>query len=44
LLDRLAVLKKENPAAFEVLRSKLKKVGCRVTVLDEAIASDGGRA
>ena len=33
---------KEDRAAFEVLRSQLKKVGCRVTALDEAIAEESG--
>ena len=46
VLERLAALKKENRAAFEALRARLKKAGCRVTALDEAIAEetgDGGR-
>lgn len=46
VLERLAELKKEDRAAFEVLRFKLKKAGCRVTALDEAIMDengDGGR-
>jgi hypothetical protein len=42
VLERLAMLKREDRAAFEVLRSKLKKVGCRVTALDEAIAEESG--
>ncbi|MGH7186943.1 MAG: hypothetical protein ACREIB_11795, partial [Pseudomonadota bacterium] len=37
-LQRLAALKNDDRAAFEVLRTQLKKVGCRVTALDEAIA------
>jgi len=41
-LELLATLKKEDRAAFEVLRSKLKKAGCRVTALDEAIAKESG--
>jgi hypothetical protein len=47
VLERLAALKKEDRAAFEALRARLKKAGCRVTALDEAIAEetgDGGRA
>ena len=36
-LRRLAALKKEDRAAFEGLRSQLKKAGCRVIALDEAI-------
>jgi hypothetical protein len=41
-LESIAALKKENPAAFELLRSQLKKAGCRVTALDEAIAQETG--
>jgi hypothetical protein len=33
----LAALKNENPAAFQRLRDRLKKAGCLVTALDEAI-------
>ncbi|MGD9885634.1 MAG: hypothetical protein AB7U95_36595 [Reyranella sp.] len=44
VLERLAALKKEDRAAFELLRSKLKKTGCRVTALDEAIAEESGDA
>jgi hypothetical protein len=43
-LARLAVLKKGNRAAFEALRAQLKKAGCRVTGLDEAIAEESGDA
>jgi hypothetical protein len=42
VLESLATLKEENRAKFEVLRSKLKKVGCRVTELDDAIAEVSG--
>jgi hypothetical protein len=42
VLERLAALKKEDRAAFELVRSKLKKSGCRVTVLDDAIAEGSG--
>jgi hypothetical protein len=42
VLERLAALKNDDQAAFEVLRSKLKKAGCRVTELDRAIAGDQG--
>ena len=38
----LATLKKDERAAFEALRSKLKQAGCRVTELDKAIG-DGLR-
>ena len=37
-LERLARLKKEDSAAFERLRGELKKAGCRMAALDEAIA------
>lgn len=46
VLERLAALKAEGRAAFEALRARLKKAGCRVTALDEAMAEesgDGGR-
>jgi hypothetical protein len=47
VLQRLAVLKQDDRAAFEALRAQLKKAGCRVTALDEAIAEEsdetGGR-
>jgi hypothetical protein len=46
VLERLVALKAEDRAAFEALRAKLKKAGCRVTALDEAMAEetgDGGR-
>jgi hypothetical protein len=42
VLERLAALKQDDRAAFEMLRSRLKKAGCRVTALDEAIAEDSG--
>jgi hypothetical protein len=42
VLERLAALKKEDRSAFEALRAQLKKVGCRVTALDEAIAEETG--
>lgn len=46
ILERLAALKAEDRAAFEALRARLKKAGCRVAALDEAMAEesgDGGR-
>ena len=46
VLERLSAIKKEDRAAFEALRGKLKNAGCRVTALDEAImkkSGDGGR-
>jgi hypothetical protein len=42
VLERLAVLKKEDRAAFEALRAQLQTAGCRVTALDEAIAEQNG--
>jgi hypothetical protein len=40
----LRALKKNDRAAFEALRAQLKKVGCRVTALDEAINEENGGA
>jgi len=42
VLESLAALKKEDRAAFEALRAQLKKAGCRVTALDEAVAEESG--
>ena len=42
MLERLAALKRDDRAAFETLRAKLKEAGCRVTELDEAIADKSG--
>ncbi|MBF9021226.1 hypothetical protein HKCCA1065_09940 [Rhodobacterales bacterium HKCCA1065] len=42
VLDRLAALKAEDRASFEALRARLKKVGCRVTALDAAMAEESG--
>ena len=41
-IDRLAQLKMLDQAAFETARSKLKKAGCRVTELDNALAAVSG--
>ena len=41
-LAQLAALKKDNRAAFEALRAHLKKAGCRMTALNEAIAEENG--
>jgi hypothetical protein len=41
-LEALAALRQNNRAAFEALRSQLKKAGCRVTALDDAIAEQNG--
>ena len=42
VLECLTALKRDNRAAFEALRAQLKKVGCRVTALDDAIAEESG--
>jgi hypothetical protein len=42
VIERLIALKKEDRAAFETLRSRLKKAGCRVTALDETIMEKTG--
>lgn len=45
-LERVAALRKDDRAAFEALRAQLKRTGCRVTELDQAIdeeLGDGGR-
>jgi hypothetical protein len=41
-LEALCALKKDNRSTFETLRSRLKEAGCRVTVLDDAIADENG--
>jgi hypothetical protein len=41
-LEALAALKRDHRAAFEALRARLKKSGCRVTALDEAVAKENG--
>jgi hypothetical protein len=43
-LERLVALKRGDRAAFEALRAQLKKAGCRVTALDDAIAKESGEA
>jgi len=42
VLECLVTLKKEDRAQFEGLRAQLKRVGCRVMVLDEALAEEAG--
>ena len=42
VLERLAALKQDDCAAFEKLRAQLKKAGCRVTALDNALAEASG--
>ena len=41
-LETLAALKKDDRAGFEALRAQLKKAGCRVTALDQALAEESG--
>jgi hypothetical protein len=42
VLDELAELKIADRAAFETLRMRLKKAGCRVSELDKGIAAESG--
>jgi hypothetical protein len=42
VLERLVKLKRDDRAAFEALRAQLKKAGCRMMALDEAIAEENG--
>jgi len=42
VLERLVVLRKEDRAHFEGLRAQLRRTGCRVTALDEALAEEVG--
>ncbi|WP_246737537.1 hypothetical protein [Nordella sp. HKS 07] len=44
ILERLSAMKRGHPATFESLRAQLKKAGCRVTALDDAIAEESGEA
>ena len=44
ILKSLCKLKREDQAAFERLRAKLKSAGCRVTELDAAIAREIGES
>jgi hypothetical protein len=44
VLERLAALRRDDRAAFEALRGQLRKAGCRVTALDDAIAEESGEA
>ena len=44
ILERLMALKRDDRAAFEALRAQLKKAGCRVKALDDAIAEESGEA
>ena len=41
-LARLCALRREDQAAFERLRARLKKAGCHVTALDAAMAEESG--
>ena len=42
VLERLVALKQDDRAAFEALRAQLKKGGCRMAGLDEALAAESG--
>jgi len=42
VLEALRELKSTDLSSFEIIRSKLKKVGCRVSALDDAIGGDKG--
>ena len=42
VLEQLAALQKNDRARFETLRAQLKAAGCRVTVLDDALAGEDG--
>jgi len=42
VLEALVALRREDRARFEGLRAQLKRAGCRVTALDEALAEVAG--
>jgi hypothetical protein len=42
VLEALVALRREDRAWFEGLRAQLKRAGCRVTALDEALAEEAG--
>jgi hypothetical protein len=42
VLAALVELRRNSRSAFEALRAQLKKAGCRVTALDDAIAEEAG--
>ena len=42
MLEALVTLRQLDRARFEGLRAQLKRTGCRVTALDEALAEEGG--
>lgn len=42
VLEALVALRREDRARFEGLRAQLKRAGCRVTALDEALAEEAG--
>jgi hypothetical protein len=42
VLEQIVALKKDDRAAFEALRARLKSAGCRVTALDQVIAEEKG--
>jgi hypothetical protein len=41
VIEGLAALKKDDRAAFETLRARLKAAGCRVTELDKVLPDEG---
>ena len=42
VLEALVALRQQDRAHFEGLRARLKRAGCRVTALDEALAEEAG--
>ena len=42
VLEQLAALQRSDRASFEGLRAQLKAAGCRVTILDQALAEENG--
>jgi hypothetical protein len=42
VLKALVALKRDDRAAFETLRAKLKEAGCRMTALNEAVHEESG--
>ena len=42
VLEQLVALQQEDRARFEGLRAQLKRAGCRVTSLDDALAEEAG--
>ena len=42
VLETLVALRQQDRAHFEGLRARLKRAGCRVTALDDALAEEAG--